>query len=558
MSEKIVEFKRSIDTVYELANKKCDEGDYVGALSSLLFESSQNTDYADIYAHIADIYTELGLYENAICFWFKYLLKSKKKYYCDGFNGLGANYYFTGDKNLAGYYFGEQIKNDNGEPSVYEEVLEEFRDELLNEKPNIHLVKDVTDEEIDKGVIEKAREYNKVGSYQEAINSLNTVSSKSPLYGEAISERAFSNFCIEKIDDAVKDVKEGIKAGYVTVNSLTFAIHLFVVTETEGVENLLDLLSNLKAETVEEKYKKLTALCEFCLFEQADLLADDILKEDKFDVNTTFIKAFLTYNNGDYEKAETLFQRAYILSFSPIALFYLRQSQQAVLGNVKYKNFKIAFDLPTDEIENINGIIKSILEGEKTSADFPVSRLKEVADWCFTCGSNSSKIAIAVIFAKTENKECINYLAEQLVNPSIIDEVKMRMVSLLCEYSSFKELKVVYGHIFRIIKVIRPEFIDQKELLFKKAYSYAFGRLSLFESKRLHLLELGAIELQKELNACNNLDKIKDVATLACAIYFYSGMNTFKEPSVVYRLFDVKKKDVVQIIKLTEEIKDDD
>ena len=243
MKDKIIQFKRSTESVYLSADKKCDEGDYIGALSSLIFESLKNAENADVCAHIADIYTELELYENAICFWFKYLLRAKKKFYCDGFNGLGANYYFTGDKDLAGYYFGEQIKNDNGEPSVYEEVLETFRDEILSAKPNIRLVKDATREEIDSEILEKAKDYNKSGAYEKAIDLLDSIMEDSPIYGESLSEIAFSYFCLNKIDESVKYVQKSIRSGFVSVNSLTFAIHLYIPKDLPPPQFLLKYIN---------------------------------------------------------------------------------------------------------------------------------------------------------------------------------------------------------------------------------------------------------------------------------------------------------------------------
>ena len=65
MSKTLIKYKRNIDKIYERANVKCNEGDYVTALSSLLHEAEVNIKNYEACASIAHIYTELGLWRNA-------------------------------------------------------------------------------------------------------------------------------------------------------------------------------------------------------------------------------------------------------------------------------------------------------------------------------------------------------------------------------------------------------------------------------------------------------------------------------------------------------------
>lgn len=554
MNNKIIKLNRDAESICETANKKCEKGDFIGALSLLLNESENDCVYADVYAHIADIYTELGLYENAVCFWYKYLLKSKKKYYADGYNGLGANYYYIGDKTYAGYYFAEQIKVGGDEPSIYEDVLEDFRDELINnQKPSFKIVTGSDAEDRDRIIVEQVKDLNKKGDYEASIKLFDEIPDDSNLYAEALLERAFSRFCVEDVDGAITDAKLGISKGYETVNSLTFILHLLNLVGSEEYGNYIEILKKLKTETSDDKYKKLTALCEFHLFKESEELADELIEKDSFDVNTLFIKAFLRYNDRDYETAEDFFRNAYILSVSQVALFYMRVARDAQRGNVRYNKLAISFSLPVDEIERRSEIIKRLIKKESSIKDYSFDEMKELFEWVFSLGSQSQQLAVAVIFAKSNDLSYLEVLKQALINPFVLDEVKMRIVSLLCENSSFNEIKVVYSHVFRSLKINRPSFLDEGYNQFFTAYCYAFGRLSVFEKRDLRLLEFGALELQKELISMGNVDKIGDTQSLACAMYFYSGLETFKDREIVYKLFDVNKKEVVKIIKLTEE-----
>ena len=555
MSE-IIKFKKNTESVCERVNKKCDGGDYISAISILLNEIANNPEVADFYAQIADIYTELGLYENAITYWFKYLKRSRKKFYVEGYNGLGANYYFAGNKQIAGYYFGEQLNCDFDEPCVYDDVLETFRDEILEdiqkeEKRQFYLVKDTSQEEIDGKILEKGKRLNNSGEYELAIETLSEIKDKSPIYGLALAELSFSNFCLDKIDASVELIKRSIKAKNITAKSLTYLINLFFATNEEGVEEYLQMLIDLDATSSDEKYKKLNALCEFYLYDEAMILVDDLLSIDKFDVNTTFIKAFLLYNKELYSEAEKYFRKAYLLSGSPVAYFYLQTAIKATNGEKEYDNLKISFNLPDGVAEEYTDYIKGLTNQTRSFDEYSLKELLLIADWCFNCSSPSLQIALSLAFMSSGDLCFIDYMKDVLINPSVMDEVKSRIVTMFCSYTVESSLSVVYGNKYKIIKVERPDLFEENYGIFAKAYAYAFGKLSIFADKMKRLVQ-GAEELQLELIHTGKVYDVKNVIPLACAMYFYSGLKTFKDSEFAYQLFDANKQDVINIIKMTE------
>ena len=73
----------------------------------------------------------------------------------------------------------------------------------------------------------------------------------------------------------------------------------------------------------------------------------------------------------------------------------------------------------------------------------------------------------------------------------------------------------------------------------------------------MYRLSIGAAELQKELITAGEIYTVKSISALACAMYFYSGLNIFETNDSAYEVFGAKKEDVVKIIKLTEK-KDED
>ena len=547
----VIKFKRNIQKLYDRANDKCDDGDYVSALSSLLNEAENYLDNAEVCAHIADIYTELGLYENAIIFWFKYMKRAKKKDYFDGYNGLGANYYFSGDTRVAGYYFNEQLSVDPTNSGAYGDALEEFLDEAFKEERKFHLVKDKTQDEIDGEIIENAKALNKDGEYQKAIEVLNQITEDRKSFAEALSERAFSHYCLDEIERAVYYAEKSIELGFTSIGSLTFIIHLLLSADKPNAEYYLELLINFEVEDTESKYKKLNALCEFYLFEDAEKLCDELLNEEFYDVNTSFIKAFLTYNRGDYKGAEQNFRKAYLLSFNPVALYYLRLSQSAIEGKATVGELRVSFDLPYEVIEDYFNIIKKIANDHSLIKNYSKRLLTDIADWCFTLGPQQAQSVLTVCFARSDDNYYINYLKEVLINPTVRDDVKKHCVAVLYENGVKKGLKVVFSHYFKEIKTQMVEFKEVNKTVFKKAYCYAIACLSVYEKKRLATLEIGALELQNELISSGMADNEFSVQALACAMYFYSGEKLVPK-ELVYHLFKTEKERVVEILKMTE------
>ena len=75
---KIVEIKDGYKSYIKLADKKAEKGDLSGALR-LLFSALNLGGAPEVYADIADVYAEMGLYELSNKYWFKYLSVCKGK-----------------------------------------------------------------------------------------------------------------------------------------------------------------------------------------------------------------------------------------------------------------------------------------------------------------------------------------------------------------------------------------------------------------------------------------------------------------------------------------------
>jgi len=554
MRENVVKFKLpTIDRLYDRANALCDEGDYASALSSLWYAAERESDNADIYAHIADIYTELGLYDNAVYCWFLFMNKSRKKDYIDGYNGLGANFYFLGNKAMAGYYFNKQLKCGYDTECVYQDVLEDYIDELSDDvKDSYRVVYPESREEIDGKKIDDAEDLNEKQDYIAAVDVLKTVGKDSPLYPEAVSVTARSEYYLNRPEAALEHIREAIALGEKDAENYFFELEVLAnMGKEDEFYAVYETFKNEKYDEIADMYKKLNMMCDFGFEDDALKVADDILTVEPNDANTIYIKGLLLHNKGDDESAESYLHKSYLYSRSPIAHYFLREIRH---GNKT--RFPIGFDLPTDEIERRVGLIKNILSGEIAPEKIDYDDVSDIAEWVYGGNSQSLQIAVSIVLTRANDEDALEYVAEKLVSPMLSDDVKHRMLSMLCESGYNREVGVVYGNVFRKIRIPVAAFGDKGKDAFTKAFAIAFGRLTLTGHESFGKLSVGAEELQKELIYAGNADKVFELSALACAIYLYSGLKILTgksdDNSVAYDLFGVKKEDVVKILKMTE------
>ncbi len=553
MKENRLKFKKTLDMVFDRANACCDRGDYLSALSSLLNELDMRPDNAEICAHLADIYTELGLFENGVAMWFRYLLRAKENSYWEGFNGLGACYYFLENKYMAGYYFNEQLTYREEIDGVYAEVMEEYLEELnQSEKPKFSLVKEKTREDIDGEIFQRACSFSNEQDCEKALEVLEEIDNSSPILGKVFLEKA----CIylNKGDFALsyKNIQECLQSGYRDITAIALAIDLSSAMALGDEKKFKQYLLDYEPSCYEDKYRKLNSLCDYGYYDKALDVANELLAENKNDANTSYVKAFLLYNKGDYKGAEKYFKNAYLLSYSYPSLYYLKIAQSAVDGNLLYKELKIEFSVPENVSSENTKILKSFIDGEKTLVEYTNRQLLELADWCFSTKDDNLQFSLGWIYIRSGDEKLQRKIKEQLVNPAISDSVKQSLVSIFCDFTDLKSIKVVYENFFMNLKFNRPNFKDENKELFKKAYAKAFGRLSVLNLEKFYRLSIGASELQNELISTGKIDEVKSISALACAIYFYSGLNVFASNEAVYEIFGAKKEDVIQIIKYTE------
>lgn len=564
MAEKILKFKNDDKSKYERANRRCDDGDYVGALSSLLYTAEAEPKNTEVLCHIADIYTELGLYENAIIFWFRFLSVCKKSDLIDGYNGLGANFYFLENLELAGFYFNKQLELGNIGECVYDDILDDYIDDVSNiEKPTFSVISresEMTEE--DEKNYEKAVEKNKEEDYISAIRFADQIRENGELYGKALFEKGYALFCLDRNSEAETVLEKAVALNKNDVGSFNLLFNCYAQTgDDKKAEEYLEKFITADTDDTDVLNRKMSLLCDFGHFEEALEISDKILRISPEDTNCSYLRGLILYNLKDVKSAAYCLKKAYMYSMNPVALYYMRIAERACDGDKTVpKRLPLIFELQKAETDRRLEAVKKLFAGTAKKGEYSDKYISEIAAWCFFAGNQTAQMAMAVYAVKSKKRELIDLIKNQLINPAISDDIKLRIFALLVEFGeagNHSEIAVVYSNIFKKVKVCVPEFGADVPRVFKQAYAYAAGKLSIYFDKDFKKLAAGAAELEAVMRINGVFADYNDIRVISCAMFIYSGINRHADENAVYRFFDAKKEDVAKLVALLKEKKDD-
>jgi len=550
----LIEFVKNSENVKRLAEERAERQDYAGAVSVLLSEEKKTKNKLEIYADIAKLYTEMDLYDEAIEYWFRYINIASKRNITEGYNGLGANFYFLENKPMAGFYFNLQLMSGDNEEYDYEDELLDYLDEIVEDKKNSYYVAYPPQPENYSSVVEKGREFVGNKKFSEAISLLLTVPETSEYFADACTELSiayyFSGDTVKAVDYSKKAVENGADDAFNLCNLISMLVNSGRIEETAPY---IKKIENYKDGEPEDYYKIMTAYLELNESEKALAFSEKVISGSPYDVNTYYVRGLIFYNLGKRKDAYENFKKAYLIARSPVALWYLRYTDGVLSGQIKqpYKKLEYIVNLPDDAVNSeIAKLKKYIFETEKQLKRHGRAEIRELTDWAFSTTNRSFQVAAATVAARMKVKDMNDCLAEKLISPVVFDDVKCNIVTALCENGFDKLCGAVYGNIYRKLQFLKLDFSDANGDIFVKAFAFAFGRISVFENEKLYKLRDGAYEIYYSLTGNGNIKKVNNINALAAVMFIYSGLGLLKGNKNIAVFFDCKYENLVEILEL--------
>ena len=486
---------KDVKTYIAIAEKRLAEGDLEGALSFYLECEKKERFPANVYKKIANLYTDLQMYEKSILYWYKLLCYYPKRYKYECYNALGANYYFLGQDDLASHYFNLQISKLPDKEYPYDEVmLQCYHDLISAEPPKIRLVD--TQGDIDDKKIMRAQTLFE-SQPQKAYDMLKEVEKTSSKYYDAMLTLG----AFYMIDGDYLSAIDCYKQIPVTSKNYDFALNnllgaYFCANDSDNLNQILVRLKKSDSADLIQLVKFYHLLNDKKGREKCYNFSK-LLSEIFTGPNTYFYRGVSAYNFGKYEEAEYFFTKYYKITGDYYLKYCIEASKDGGKNHDKYPT-KLCYEQTLDDIK-IYELEQKLEEYLEQSKQFIIENQDEIFDFATACFDTQSEELQAIssdFLCTISNDKAKNFLKEVLVNPKYADSLKTLIITALVIMGNNEKTGVVFDGIYEEINFDIINFPNDENKVFYNAYAFAFGRVAALNQKALNRLKKSAEELR--------------------------------------------------------------
>ena len=547
----VILFKKNEDTLFPTAVERAESGDLEGALSLYLELERTGKFPAVLYRNVADIYTDLMMYSESITYWFKYLNFVKKRYHIEAYNGLGGNYYLTGINDIAAYYFNLQINEENTDDVTelpFDDCLFDLYSLTCEDDKNKQF-KEINSERDAQNIITAKKLFE--SNREKAYTIVKSINENSVEYENAcITLAAF--FIIDKRYDLAAEkylqIPEYSPNYDYALNNL-FGTY-FCANDIANADKILLIIKKRDCAELEH-LSKFFHIINSSGNNNLNYLYSQRLK-DLFDLpNMAFYQGIAAYNVGEYKHASECFKRYYRASNSYLAKYYVEASLGKECGRIDYPE-KLNFTFTLCEYK--------ILQLEKQSTEFLLQSSKQLkknendiydfASACFCTNRTELQIIACQILSCVPSEKSETYLKNLLINPSVSDNVKIMIITVLVEMGNDKLTGMVYDNVYFRVPFEKVQFTEDKGRVFLSSYAVAFGRMAPYDENQLYKLKISADDLYYTLLSNGNLRKVNNIVALAAYIVINADISIKLSNDELIEYIGSSVKEVNKIIEL--------
>ena len=539
---KVYEFKAKKDIYLNLADKKAEKGDFIGALS-MLFRALDAPDFQpEIYGDIADIYADMELYELSNKYWFKYLGAVSKEMTGTAYEELGINYFCLQNYFVSGYYFHKKVCTDGfiSEDGPTEEMMEMFSETFNNKKAyRIVYPFDKADYSFE---INNAKRALVNGDYAQAIRLYSEVPKGCRQYGEASKELAIVRFLTGEVDKAIELTKSSIEEEGETTALLCNLSSMYKQKKDDDKSAYYyNRAKEIYDGDKEGMYKLSTNALEQGDTETAIIYLKQVTEERPYEINLNFLYSLALANQGEYKKALSVMRKLCILKpQDTVYLYYLSLFSELIDGknHDDIMPFEYIDDLPKAERIKRTRRIDQIfsLDISKLPQKLKDQKIIELLSWGIEHGNERTIKKCVYILTQTDSLKAVKLLKEKLIDPEVSDEVKRAIIFMLVLSGQIKKIPAVVKDFYM---TIRPRELPCKKssdgAVFYAGYALCLSRIIFGEANEFDKVAFATDRVYKRL--AHVIGDEYDKETLAALIVSESKLEKLPSEADVCALF---------------------
>ncbi len=447
---------------YQLKSKRLKESGKNKEVITLWLSAVKNIKDPVVFKELALAYSALGMYDNSITYWFKFLNIAKtdddKKV---AYQGLGNDYFMLGNPKVSNYYLNKTFLIGGAiDPDFLDdEVVEYFTSEVeSNDDYKIAWPPERVDY---TDVIKDAKDIYLSGNEELARTLFSKIPENSPFYKIACTELAVMDFIA---GDKKKGIELSHKALKVDNNDVFALCNLSTMYFDDGdMENskfYYEKVKKVATDDPDDLYKIAMCACEQKEHDVVLSFAEKIQTHRPYDVNVIFIRAVALYNLGKLSASRDLMYEALSLRGRDTVLeYYLKIIDSAIdMGRDGVKNdMKYFFQLPMTEVEVQRNILKKMIDYSPAQIDKSLKD-KETTfaiDWAINYGDTESQKFAVYILATSKFKWAEKMLLDMLINSNLTDYLKKLILTVLIINGSTKKIGMVVGNVYQKTKLAK-------------------------------------------------------------------------------------------------------
>lgn len=546
MLNKVLPLEENLNKYLKRADERAEKGDYISALA-FCFSALSIKKTPQVHKMLAQIYSDMGLYELANQYWFYYLDKTPEKNCGLAYEELGINHFYMGNTLLANYYFNKKVEVDGfiEEEGVDKEILDYFEKESQGGK-RFRIIYPLSRADFSDKIAESKRKLA-IGDFVGAIKNLKDIPVGVKDFDKAADQLSLAYFLSGDIEKAIEVNKRRLNHGgdklsiYCNLSSMYHAQKM-----GDKSEYYYSLALSEPIESSDDEYRLATVSLEQKQEEKGLALLEKVLKERSFDVDTEYLLALVKINLGRFDEAEKIFRNLIRINpydflwnyYHKLALSLLKGDESAkALLPVSYE-MDIPRQVRTEWVEKVKKFALNNLAGKKKPKG-----IQEVIDWGVRNYSGNDVFAKACIlsFGASNSKNDNEYLKSKLIEDEISTDIKILILYLLVMKGITEKISLVISGVF--VKA-KPNKLKLKEdmlsMQVKSAYALCFSKAVIMGLDELPKIAKSAEKVYKTLSNAQVEADEGEIATLIIEGCNYPYFKNLRELCSLFGASEVK------------------
>lgn len=421
---KILSFHQPAEFFIKKAEKHIDAGNFLEALALYRCVLGMEPENVDYLLNIAQIYSEMGLYEESNDVLLKIAKYGKTPTEC--LFALGCNYMGMKNYELADEAFEQYLTLDpNGEYAEdIDELFEIIDEEEYEEEGTLH---DISRRMMLEEAYAGKQSLDK-GDYKSAIKKLENVFKRDTTLVSAMNNLALAYFFDGKKQKAIEMSRKVLSSQPLNLHACcNLALFYSDMNDHASASAYLDKLDGFSDIAPEDMHKVALTYCELGYHEKAYKWFLKIVAFQPYDIRILHFCGLAAFNYGQYAEALGCFAK--ILKIDPdnsLALYYKTRAEEARQNKV-HKELEYVYQVQYDEIKRRIGYLNECLKlkdeflREKWNQD---AYFKSVIFWGLHYGDEYIKKIVLEIMSMFGDEKAEEAFRDFLLKSTEPDEIK--------------------------------------------------------------------------------------------------------------------------------------